>query len=221
MKLVRCATQCLFVALLAGASMPARAGVPPTITTQGRLYDASDHPIASTLSVKFALYAGATGGTPVWTETQSVTFANGYFAVLLGSVTPFDPSTFDGSTRFLGVTVGTDPEMTPRAPVVSVPYALSASPDARFGTNTSLAATGTGGQCTLGQVWLVAGVVAGGVPAAGQLLPISQNTALFSLLGTTYGGDGRTTFALPDLRGAAPNGLTYVICIAGIFPTRS
>ncbi len=35
----------------------------------------------------------------------------------------------------------------------------------------------------------------------GQLLPISQNTALFSILGTTYGGDGRTTFALPDLRG--------------------
>jgi microcystin-dependent protein len=34
----------------------------------------------------------------------------------------------------------------------------------------------------------------------GQILPISQNTALFSLLGTTYGGDGRTTFALPDLR---------------------
>ena len=35
----------------------------------------------------------------------------------------------------------------------------------------------------------------------GQLLPISQNTALFSILGTTYGGDGRTTFALPDMRG--------------------
>jgi microcystin-dependent protein len=35
----------------------------------------------------------------------------------------------------------------------------------------------------------------------GQLLPISQNTALFSLLGTTYGGDGKSTFALPDLRG--------------------
>ena len=37
----------------------------------------------------------------------------------------------------------------------------------------------------------------------GQLLPISQNSALFSLLGTPYGGDGRTTFALPDLRGRA------------------
>jgi microcystin-dependent protein len=38
----------------------------------------------------------------------------------------------------------------------------------------------------------------------GQLMPISQNTALFSLLGTTYGGDGKSTFALPDLEGSAP-----------------
>lgn len=38
----------------------------------------------------------------------------------------------------------------------------------------------------------------------GQLLPLSQNTALFSLLGTTYGGDGKSTFALPDLEGRAP-----------------
>jgi microcystin-dependent protein len=40
----------------------------------------------------------------------------------------------------------------------------------------------------------------------GQLLPISTNTALFSLIGTLYGGDGRTTFGLPDLRGRAPIG---------------
>ena len=38
----------------------------------------------------------------------------------------------------------------------------------------------------------------------GQLLPISQNTALFSLLGTTYGGDGKSTFALPNMEGSAP-----------------
>ena len=38
----------------------------------------------------------------------------------------------------------------------------------------------------------------------GQLLPINQNQALFSILGTTYGGDGRTTFGLPDLRGRVP-----------------
>ncbi|MDQ3817862.1 MAG: tail fiber protein [Acidobacteriota bacterium] len=40
----------------------------------------------------------------------------------------------------------------------------------------------------------------------GQLLPISQNTALFSLLGTFYGGDGKSTFALPNLQGATPIG---------------
>ena len=38
----------------------------------------------------------------------------------------------------------------------------------------------------------------------GQILPLSQNTALFSLLGTTYGGNGQSTFALPDLQGSAP-----------------
>lgn len=43
----------------------------------------------------------------------------------------------------------------------------------------------------------------GWAPCNGQLLPIMQNTALFSLLGTTYGGNGQTTFALPDMRGRA------------------
>ena len=43
------------------------------------------------------------------------------------------------------------------------------------------------------------------VAANGQILSIAQNTALFSLLGTTYGGNGQTTFALPDLRGRFPN----------------
>src|ERR1700744_6437793 len=38
----------------------------------------------------------------------------------------------------------------------------------------------------------------------GQILPLSQNTALFSLLGTTYGGDGKSNFALPDMQGRAP-----------------
>lgn len=55
----------------------------------------------------------------------------------------------------------------------------------------------------LAEITLFAGNFAprGWAFCSGQLLPISQNSALFSLLGTTYGGDGRTTFALPDLRG--------------------
>jgi microcystin-dependent protein len=58
----------------------------------------------------------------------------------------------------------------------------------------------------LGQIIMFAGNFApnGWALCNGQLLPISQNSALFSILGTTYGGDGRTTFGLPDLRGRVP-----------------
>lgn len=58
----------------------------------------------------------------------------------------------------------------------------------------------------LGEIRMFAGNFAprGWAFCAGQILSISQNTALFSLLGTTYGGNGQTTFALPDLRGRAP-----------------
>ena len=61
----------------------------------------------------------------------------------------------------------------------------------------------------LGEVRIFAGNFAprGWAFCEGQLLAISSNSALFSILGTTYGGDGRTTFALPDLRGRAPIGV--------------
>jgi microcystin-dependent protein len=63
-------------------------------------------------------------------------------------------------------------------------------------------------ECFLGEIRWVGFNFApvGWAIAAGQILPISQNTALFSLLGTTYGGNGQTTFALPDLRGRVPVG---------------
>jgi len=58
----------------------------------------------------------------------------------------------------------------------------------------------------IGQVIMFAGNFAprGWAYCQGQTLPIAQNTALFSILGTTYGGDGRTTFMLPDLQGREP-----------------
>ncbi|MDQ8736051.1 tail fiber protein [Paenibacillus sp. LHD-38] len=58
----------------------------------------------------------------------------------------------------------------------------------------------------IGEIRIFAGNFApkGWALCEGQLLPLAQNTALFSLLGTMYGGDGKTNFALPDLRGAAP-----------------
>ena len=89
-----------------------------------------------------------------------------------------------------------------------------------FGSQTQQASAGNGAECTLGQIILSAGVVANGIPANGQLLPINQFQALFALMGTMYGGDGIQTFALPNLGSVAPNGLTYSICDQGIFPSR-
>jgi microcystin-dependent protein len=56
----------------------------------------------------------------------------------------------------------------------------------------------------------------------GSLLPVKSNVALFSLLGTTYGGDGVNTFALPTFPPKPTPGITeyFVICISGIYPTK-
>lgn len=61
----------------------------------------------------------------------------------------------------------------------------------------------------------------GWAPCQGQRLPIGGNTALYSLIGPTYGGDGRTNFALPNLPllGTGDATLQYCIAMQGIFPT--
>lgn len=74
----------------------------------------------------------------------------------------------------------------------------------------------------LGMVYMFAGNFApeGYAMCDGELLPISQNVPLFNIIGTMYGGDGTTTFALPKL--SAPTlGINYVIAVKGIFPSRS
>jgi hypothetical protein len=79
--------------------------------------------------------------------------------------------------------------------------------------------SGQGRDCFYGEVYLSAGFRAGGTVAAGQILNISSNTALFQQIGNRFGGDpNQGTFALPDLRDAAPDGLVYAICVQGIFP---
>lgn len=73
----------------------------------------------------------------------------------------------------------------------------------------SKSASACGYEPYLGSICLFAGTFTprGFAPADGRLLAISQNTALFALIGNTYGGDGTATFALPDLRGRAPVGI--------------
>ena len=91
-------------------------------------------------------------------------------------------------------------------------------------TNTASGVTGTmNSSCYVGQILLSAGRTTppGTLLADGQTLNIIDDTALFALLGTEYGGNGDTTFKLPDLRKSAPDGLTYSICVGGVYPPSS
>jgi microcystin-dependent protein len=75
----------------------------------------------------------------------------------------------------------------------------------------------------IGTIKLFAGNYApkGWLKCEGQILEIRWNAALFAILGIQFGGDGITTFALPDLRDARPHpDLTYIMCVQGVFPPR-
>ncbi len=104
-------------------ALPAGAAVPELINFQGKLADSVGKPITTAVPMVFKLYQGATGGSPVWTETQSVTpDIYGIYSVMLGEVTPFDISF--STSYWLGVAVGTDVEMLPRYRMVSSAYSL-------------------------------------------------------------------------------------------------
>jgi len=102
-----------------------------TIAYQGRLADSTGNPLTDTLNMSFRLYAGATGGAALWTEqwtgSNGVQVSDGLFNVMLGSLTPIAQSVITGnSSLFLGITVGTDDEMSPRVQLGSVPFAVQA-----------------------------------------------------------------------------------------------
>ena len=98
--------------------------IPHVISYQGYLTDNIGNPVNGTISITFSIYDIPSGGTPTWTETQpSIVVNEGLFNALLGNVNPIDPDNLTG-TSYLGIQVGSDPEMTPRQQIVSVAYAL-------------------------------------------------------------------------------------------------
>lgn len=125
------------------ASASAGAAVPDAVTHQGRLYDAKGQPVSATLSVSFAIYDAPSGGAPLWSESHTITFDDGHFSVGLGESAPLSDA-LNGEGRYLGITVGGDGEMTPRAAVRSVPYALLAGDVRGDITPTSVAIEGVG-----------------------------------------------------------------------------
>ncbi|MCX5751276.1 MAG: hypothetical protein NT099_06385 [Candidatus Saganbacteria bacterium] len=101
--------------------------IPGQISFQGVLKDAAGHSVNDNLSMVFTIYDAASGGSSLWTETQTVSIEGGLYNVSLGAATPITATVFNGSTRYLGVKVSTDSEMTPRIALVSAPYAFRAA----------------------------------------------------------------------------------------------
>ncbi|MGB5106158.1 MAG: hypothetical protein WBP29_04240 [Candidatus Zixiibacteriota bacterium] len=118
------ALSCLAALLL--AATVAQAEVPALMSYQGRLQDSVGAPLDGTFDIAFAIYDVASDGTALWTETQSVVVNEGLFIVLLGAVQPIPADLFGAQARYLGVTVGTDPEMSPRRQIVTAAYASHA-----------------------------------------------------------------------------------------------
>ena len=101
----------------------------PVLNYQGRLLDpvTGDSKPDGSYQMLLGLYSAASGGVALWSETNSVTVDGGLFSVLLGDTTPLNQGDFDGQDLWLGVTVGADPEATPRQRVAWVAYALHAA----------------------------------------------------------------------------------------------
>jgi hypothetical protein len=115
----------LFLVILSGSAL---GQVPHLINYQGVLFDPStDQPVPDdTYTIVFSIYNQASGGTALWTETHSVATQNGLYSVLLGSSESLASTVLSGPEKYLGITVGTDDEMTPRKRIVNVAYALVA-----------------------------------------------------------------------------------------------
>jgi hypothetical protein len=123
------------------------------VSYQGTLTDPSGNPVNATVTMNFALYDASSGGTLKWgPETQSVPVTNGLFNVLLGSVTPVDPTNVTGDL-WLETKVNSE-LLVPRERITSVPYAVEAGtlPDGAQ-TRGSLRVNGNLSQ-VVGQNWM-------------------------------------------------------------------
>ncbi|TDI79449.1 MAG: collagen-like protein [Caldithrix sp.] len=101
------------------------AQMPQTISYQGVLTNQDGTPMQNgNYTLTFKLYTQAAGGPAVWSEIQSMSVLNGMFTAILGKVNSFSLS-FD-HPYWLGITVGSDPEMAPRIELTAVPYAMLA-----------------------------------------------------------------------------------------------
>ncbi len=125
--IAKCLPVAVVVAVLLAASA-ASAAVPTVATVEGVLASSGGGPAADgTYSMVFAIYAAETGGSPIWTEgPTSVTAKSGAFSYMLGSKTPLSAAGLNLQNAWMGLVIGTDPEL-PRRPLGATLFALRAA----------------------------------------------------------------------------------------------
>ena len=113
--------------------------LPPVIAYQARILDpvTGQPKVDGAYVMAFNLYPIAAGGAPLWGESKSVQVNKGLFSTLLGDITPLNVSIFNGQELYLGITVGSDPEATPRQRIAHVAYAIYAQTAAAATTANS------------------------------------------------------------------------------------
>jgi hypothetical protein len=111
------------------AGEEAAGAVSAGIPIQGRLTDAGGRPLDGSYVIRFRLYSASSGGVVLCEDTDAVSVEQGLFA---SNIDGCSASDLDGKAVYLGVRVGSDPEMTPRQPIHPAPYAMSLRPGARI-----------------------------------------------------------------------------------------
>jgi len=122
----------LAVRVLAGTlvlATCASASGPRLVNYQGILTDEAGIPLAGDVRLTFSIYADSAQGSPLlWLEAHpSVTLDEGLFNVILGGSTPFASDLFQRDELWMGITIDTEPEIVPRMPLTSVPWAMHAA----------------------------------------------------------------------------------------------
>jgi len=156
-------------------ALPARAGVPQLLGYQGRLLRADGTAATGTASVTFSVFASETGGTPLWTEVQTLGLSDGYYATFLGLAGPPPAGLFEAGARWMEVRVGSE-TLLPRQQIGAVPYAFSAQSVA--GGTANVTSLQVGGQTVVDAGGRLAGTAR---YAAGAGLEVNDTTQTISL----------------------------------------